>query len=127
LSAKQSDNRAPSRSLYFINHQLAAARVAFLGDLIECNDNRFPPRPGFFHQRVANPLRDLALLIGGTALQHRDLDHGHLRNSSSANIPSASLTAGDDGCHAGIRPHLEPPRRRALRLFREFVSREEKA
>jgi hypothetical protein len=34
---------------------------------MEGNDNRFPPRTGFFDKRVRDPRGDLALLIGCAA------------------------------------------------------------
>src|SRR5438445_13369948 len=61
----------------FVDHQLAARSVAFLRDFVEGHDNCFPARPSFLHQSVGDPLRDLTLLIDGTAGQHCDLNHWH--------------------------------------------------
>src|SRR5271157_1916025 len=74
-----------------VDHQLAARRVAFLRHLMESDHNRLPPRPGFFNQGIRNPLRDLALLIGSTAHEHRDLNKRHKVLSTQLN-PGARTT-----------------------------------
>lgn len=44
---------------------------------MESHDNRLPPRARFVNERVGDTLGDLPLLIGGSPLQHRDLNDGH--------------------------------------------------
>ena len=66
--------RPRARSLYFIRHQLPARSVAFLRYFMERHDDGFAPRSRFFNHCIGNALRDLPLLIGRAALQHRDLN-----------------------------------------------------
>src|SRR6266704_591347 len=74
--------------LYFVDHQFAAGRLAFLRDLMESHDDRLPPRARFFHKSVGDALRDLPLLIGGAALQHSDLNYRHAKLLMSSAVTS---------------------------------------
>src|SRR5580658_153970 len=89
IKKSQSLRTEASRGLLrLVNHQLAARGVTFLRDLVEGDDDSFAARSGFFDQRVGDPLCDLAFLIGGTALQHCDLNHRH-RGSSRFSVVSS--------------------------------------
>jgi quinol monooxygenase YgiN len=79
---------SPATALLLVDHQLAAGSVALLRDFVKRNDDSFAARPGLFDESIGDPLRDLALLIGGTALQHCDLNHGH-KGSSQMSVLSS--------------------------------------
>ena len=65
----------------------------------------------FFDQCVGDPLRDLPLLIGGAACEHRDLNHRHKSPypNRCAGVPPLSCERS--------RPHTGPPRRRRYNYF----------
>jgi hypothetical protein len=68
----------PASPLFFVDHQLAARSVTFLRNFLKSDGDGFAPSAGFFHQSVGDPFRDLALLLDGASLQHRDLNHRHI-------------------------------------------------
>src|SRR5579864_1156382 len=84
-----------------IDHQLAARSVAFLRGFVEGHDNPFLASPGFLHQSVGDALCDLALLIGGMAGRHCDLNYWHDEFSE----------------REGKMPSRLPPRRRSYDYF----------
>src|ERR1700722_8663365 len=90
-----------------IDHQLPARRVTLLRHFIECDNDSFAPCSSFLHQCIGDPFRDLALLIGGTALQHRDLDYRH---GTTPRVLAFVLLRPQ--LPAGVHPHLGPPGRR---------------
>jgi hypothetical protein len=63
---------------------------------VERDHDRFAVRTRFFHHRIGNALRNLALLIGRTALQHGYLNKRHMNTSSRTSAISFQqvLSAG---------------------------------
>ena len=57
-----------------VHHQHAARSVALLRNFVESHHDCLAASAGFFHHGVGDALRQLALLIGGAAGQHCDLD-----------------------------------------------------
>src|ERR1700675_375130 len=72
--------------MLLVGHQLAAGSITFLRHFQKCHDDSFAAGTGFFHHRIGNALRDLALLIDRASLEHGDLNQRHRVLSSRFSV-----------------------------------------
>src|SRR6185437_17153078 len=73
LQGKASSCAAP----LLVCDQHAAAGVALFRHFVESHRNSVARGAGLLDHHVGDALRDLALLLGGAAGEHRDLNHRH--------------------------------------------------